>query len=115
PKFCDVCSEVPAWLNSLSWDKTTDTWNDPVITLRSWNDMQAEAKNSGCDLCKMIVGIVRQRYQYDISRLDDSSVNTPLTFWREVDYQRSRYLWYATDKQDLFIHGAVCSVPSEWC
>lgn len=99
PELCDVCSQVPAWIESLSWETPVsryawrfDTRNEPELTLRSWKDMQSEAKNDRCDLCNMIT-MFKDRsslpghffgYPNSDPRDDETSVNTPLTFWRDM-------------------------------
>ncbi|KAK3392339.1 HET domain protein pin-c2 [Sordaria brevicollis] len=116
PKLCDVCSKVPVWLDSLSWDTSTSTRNDPTITLRPWKDMQAVADRHECDLCQMIAKTLDSADRF---RIEDSLVNTPFTLSREKHYRSvygsNVYNYYATCGPDVKVRGSVCTAPFDWC
>ncbi|KAK3949312.1 HET domain protein pin-c2 [Pseudoneurospora amorphoporcata] len=134
PKLCDVCSQVPAWLGSLSWVKPVwshnDPWGekytrnhpDPEITLRSWKDMQSEAKKNGCDLCKMVTS-PNPRFTCTSPRdlaQQDPNINLrdaetlPLTFRRGLFYETKHFTFKCINHDGIF-SGSVYPAPSSWC
>ncbi|KAK1778471.1 heterokaryon incompatibility protein-domain-containing protein [Copromyces sp. CBS 386.78] len=131
PKLCDVCSQVPTWLGSLSWVKPvrSHNWekkyamNHAEITLRSWKDMESEAKENGCDLCKMITSrglgstSPRDLAQHDpnINLRDAETLsNTPLTFRRGLNYRHLFFTFRCVNHDGIFL-GSVYPAPSSWC